>query len=272
MIKAKPRDSLRIRLVHWSQAEAAERAARVRALGFSVEHEPLDGPAGLNRLRDQPPAAVVIDLSRIPSHGRDVGLALRSYKATRTVPLVFVGGEADKVKRVKELLPDAVYTDWDEISEALPKAIAHPPANPLVPSSRLASYAGAPLIKKLGIKPHSVVTLSSAPHGFEKALGGLPEGAVLRRTPRGPEDLALWFVRSKRELSSRIEKSGSKIGRGGVWIIWPKKSSDVPSDLDQNAVRAAGLAAGLVDYKVCAVDKTWSGLLFVRRKIRAGKG
>ena len=51
-----------------------------------------------------------------------------------------------------------------------------------------------------------------------------------------------------------------------VWIIWPKQASGVDTDLTQNAVRAAGLGAGLVDYKVCAVDETWSGLLFPRRR------
>jgi hypothetical protein len=30
-------------------------------------------------------------------------------------------------------------------------------------------------------------------------------------------------------------------------------------------VRSFGLAAGWVDYKICAIDETWSGLLFTRR-------
>ena len=53
---------------------------------------------------------------------------------------------------------------------------------------------------------------------------------------------------------------------GGLWILWPKKASGVDSDLSQPVVRQAGLAAGMVDFKICAVDETWSGLRFSRRQ------
>jgi hypothetical protein len=46
----------------------------------------------------------------------------------------------------------------------------------------------------------------------------------------------------------------------------------VPTDLSENDVRDAGLAHGLVDYKVCAVDAVWSGLKFApRRKAKENK-
>jgi len=50
---------------------------------------------------------------------------------------------------------------------------------------------------------------------------------------------------------------------GMFWIAWPKKSSGVTTDLDENVVRETGLGAGLVDIKVCAVTDVWSGLKFV---------
>jgi hypothetical protein len=50
-----------------------------------------------------------------------------------------------------------------------------------------------------------------------------------------------------------------------MWVSWPKKSSGVATDLNENIVREIGLAAGLVDVKVCAVTEVWSGLKFVRR-------
>jgi hypothetical protein len=50
-----------------------------------------------------------------------------------------------------------------------------------------------------------------------------------------------------------------------LWVSWPKKSSGVATDLDENIIREIGLAAGLVDVKVCAVTDVWSGLKFVRR-------
>jgi CheY-like chemotaxis protein len=271
---------LKVRLVHWHEAEAAERAERLRALDCEVEHEILSGPEGLRRLRNHPPAAVVIDLGRVPSHGRDVGVALRSYKDTRAVPIVFVGGDPAKVERIKAILPDAAYTDWENIGPALKTAVSLPPANPVVPRSRMEAYSGAPLPKKLGIKSGTVASLVGAPEDFEKKLVGLPGGVTIKRgvpasrsqsadlsgKKAGERRLILWFIRTKRDLDRQIKRMAVLTPDGGLWIIWPKKASGLPSDLTQNIVRAQGLAAGIVDYKVCAIDETWSGLLFARRK------
>jgi hypothetical protein len=255
----------RVRLIHWNAPEAKKRADRLRSAGYEVDREELDA-AGLRALREDPPSAVVIDLGRLPSQGRDMAVAIRKYKATRHVPLVFVDGDPQKVARIQEILPDAVYTSWSRIRSSLKHAIAHPPAAPVVPGSLMAGYAGKPLPKKLGIKANSVVALVAAPEGFEQTLGALPEGVVLRRQARGRPDVTLWFTKSRKDLQRRIERMGAFAGQGGLWIIWPKKSSGIASDLSQAVVREVGLAAGLVDYKICAIDETWSGLLFTRRK------
>jgi hypothetical protein len=255
----------RVRLIHWNATEAEERADRLRSAGYEVVYEALDA-AGLGALRDDPPSAVVIDLGRLPSHGRDVALTLRKYKATRRVLLVFVGGDPKKVARIKELLPDAVYTTWSEIRSSLEHAIAHPPADPVVPQSVFDVYASTPLPKKLGITANSVVVLIGAPEGFEETLGELPEGVILHRQARGQPDVTLWFTKSREELEQSIEEMSASAEKGSLWIAWPKKSSGVVSDLSQVVVRQVGLAAGLVDYKVCSIDITWSALCFARRK------
>jgi hypothetical protein len=255
----------RVRLLHWNRAEAAERADRLQSAGFDVVHEPLDA-AGLRALRQDPPSAVLIDLSRAPSQGRDVALGLRKYKTTRNVPLVFVGGEPKNLARIKELLPDAVYTTWDDVGRSLEQAIAHPPAEPVVPESAFDAYSRTPLPKKLGIKANSMVALVGAPERFEETLGELPDGVSLHRAVGERCDITLWFVTAKEDLEARIEEMGLEAKRGGLWIIWPKKSSGIVSDLSQVVVREVGLASGLVDFKVCAVDATWSGLRFAQRK------
>jgi hypothetical protein len=160
------------------------------------------------------------------------------------------------------VLPDAVYTAWGRIRGALKQALAHPPASPVVPDSVLAGYSGTPLPKKLGIKPNSVVALITAPDNFAASLGELPNGVTFRDQP--PGDLTLWFLRSRRELERGI--AGMSATEGPLWMIWPKKAAGLNTDLTQQDVREIGLATGLVDYKVCAVDATWSGLLFRRRK------
>lgn len=254
----------RIRLIHWNKAEAHQRAGWLKAWGYEVESEPF-GRKALETMRRDPPAAIVIDLGRIPSQGRDVALGLRTYKGTRHVPLVFVEGQQDKVDRVRELLPDAGYATWETAEEALADAIAHPPADPVVPSSTMAGYSGAPLPKKLGIKEGYRVALAGAPDGFEATLDDLPTGATTQRHLEGSPDVTLWFNRSRQELEEGLPAMLQHAEGGGLWILWPKKASGVKSDLTQTVVRRAGLDAGLVDFKVASIDATWSGLRFTRR-------
>lgn len=258
---------VRIQLIHWKATEAQEKAKKLRSFGYEVDCAPFT-PAVWKQLRQEPPAAVVIDLSRLPSQGRDLGVAIRKHKATRHVPLVFVDGEAAKVERVKQLLPDAVYAAWNRTQSALKRAISQPPAEPVVPRSTMEGYAGTPLPKKLGIKAGSVVVLVGAPPEFEETLGKLPDDVTLRRHNRGRRDLTIWFTRSQKDLQRRVERMGNVAREGGLWIVWQKKSSAEATDLTQTVVRRIGLASGLVDYKICAVDETWSGLKFTRRRAK----
>jgi CheY-like chemotaxis protein len=258
----------RVHLVHWKAAEVPERTRRLERLGHEVGTEPPGSPGALRALGTNPPDAIVIDLSRQPSHGREVALALRMTRATRGIPLVFVAGEPEKVARIRALLPDASYTSWSRIRSTLERAISKPPAEPVVPSSVFAGYAGTPLPRKLGIKSDSVVALVGAPQDFERTLGDLPDGITLRRRTQGRIDLLLWFVTRRRDLDARIARMAEIVRtRGtGLWIAWPKRASGTRSDLTQAIVRRTGLDTGLVDFKVCAIDATWSGLRFTARK------
>ena len=130
-----------------------------------------------------------------------------------------------------------------------------------------AGYSGTPLARKLGIKPDSVVALLGAPSGFTQTLEGLPDGVRFTARAAGTPDLVIWFATARRQLDSRMIDVATLITDGrGLWVAWPKKTSGVVSDLTEDIVRRAGLAHGLVDYKVCAIDQTWSGLKFARRK------
>ena len=142
---------------------------------------------------------------------------------------------------------------------------ASAPPRPEVSSP--AGYSGTPLPRKLGIKEGAVVLLIGAPGGFEKTLGDLPVGVrLVRRTTAAP-DLTLWFPAARRELERDVRRRGiAATEKGGIWIAWPKKASGVVTDLTETHVREAGLANGLVDFKICAIDATWSGLRFARRR------
>ncbi len=193
-------------------------------------------------------------------------MALRHIKATRHVPLVFVGGEPAKVQRVRDQLPDATFTSWARVASALRRAIARPPTDLAVPASILAAYSGTPLPKKLGISPGCTVVLIGAPEGFERTLGSVREGTRFRRHDRGARDLTIWFVASRAALDRGIARRVRTIADGGLWIAWPKQASGRSTDVTQQDIRRVGLDAGLVDYKICAIDDTWSGLKFSRRK------
>jgi len=128
----------------------------------------------------------------------------------------------------------------------------------------MAGYSGTPLPQKLGIRPGARLRFVAAPEGFVGALGDLPTG--VRFASRGPANVVVFFTDRRAELGRRFAGLARGLDRaGGLWIAWPKKSSGVSTDLDENVVRDIGLAAGLVDNKVCAIDETWSGLRFVVR-------
>jgi hypothetical protein len=89
---------------------------------------------------------------------------------------------------------------------------------------------------------------------------------VLESGQDGTLDFALLFVRSYGALGEWFSPLASRLNPAGMlWVAWPKKSSGVVTDLTENDVRDYGLAQGLVDVKVCAIDETWSGLKFVIR-------
>ena len=130
-----------------------------------------------------------------------------------------------------------------------------------------AGYSGTPLPTKLGIKPGSRVLLMGAPEQFaEDILGPLPGVELHRRAGRSAYDVVLAFTPDLRALQQRFGPARDRLTTaGGLWVAWPKRSSGLATDLDENVVRDFGLATGLVDNKVCAIDATWSGLRFVVR-------
>jgi len=260
-----PKERHSVRLVCCKDDRAREIGAELEAAGFAVDAGAIDGPA-LRALGQAPPDAVVIDLGRLPAQGRDVGVMLRTTARSRHTPLVFVDGAEAKVARTREVLPDAVYTSRDDVAMSVRRAIAEPLKDPVVPNSNFAGYSGTPLPKKLGIKAGSMVALVDAPKDFEVTLGELPAGTEVVRRAEPGADVTLWFLRSIDDLHDGIDRMGEIAGDGRLWICWPKKTSGVVTDITQNEVRATGLATGLVDFKICAIDATWSGLCFTRRK------
>ena len=130
-------------------------------------------------------------------------------------------------------------------------------------SADTAGYSGTPLPRKLGVAAGARVAVLGAPADFADRL---PD-AIVRTRLAGSFEVIVLFARSRAQLDRRLPAALGALGQGGgLWLAWPKRSSGVETDLDDGAVREAGLATGLVDNKVCAIDATWSGLRFMRRR------
>jgi hypothetical protein len=137
--------------------------------------------------------------------------------------------------------------------------------------------SGTPLVKKLGIKEDQCVAFLDAPADFARTLGEIPPG-VFPEAELGDGDafdVILFFTHSEAELRQRFAALARRLTpAGGLWIAWPKRTSGVETDLNDNVVRGIGLQAGLVDNKICSIDTTWSGQRFVIRvqdRRRVGK-
>src|ERR1700722_18950020 len=139
----------RVRLFHWRAAEAKPLIAALRASGYTVDY-PGDQDNGRWRsLRKSPPLAAVIDLTRLPSHGRYVAAEIRATKSIRHIPIVFVDGDPDKVDSIRKVLPDAVYTSRARLASALKRV--KPLADPVV-APRIMDRTDRATAEKLGIK------------------------------------------------------------------------------------------------------------------------
>jgi hypothetical protein len=130
----------------------------------------------------------------------------------------------------------------------------------------VAGYSTRSLSEKLGIRPGTRIIALGAPPDYRSWLGPLPpETSISSRLPQSAEFIHR-FARSRRELGANLPRMARALADdGALWISWPKKSSGVESDLNENVIRDQGLELGLVDVKVCAIDEVWSGLKFVRR-------
>jgi len=112
-------------------------------------------------------------------------------------------------------------------------------------------YSGTPLPRKLGIREGSEVLITA-------------EGD--RQRPAGPYDVIVLFAQSRAEIQRRFRKLAARLEPNGrLWVSWPKRSSGIPTDITENALREIILPSGLVDNKVAAIDERWSGLQFVWR-------
>jgi hypothetical protein len=256
---------LYIHFVSWDKANLDSHTSILNEGGLEVRFGVPHDRTFFQSVEREAPDAIVIDLAHSPSQGRDIAINFRRRKSTRAIPIVFVNG-GGSTEAIKTLLPDATFSEWESAVKDILEACTHPPKNPVVPGSIFAAYSGVPLAKKLGIKPGTSLLAIHPPGEFEKLLGDLPEGVKFSQDDTSNCDVLLWFVRSQSDLAKEIIPVSSRSDFKSLWMIWPKKTSKLASDLTQPIIRETGLSHGLVDYKICSLDETWTGLCFAKRK------
>jgi CheY-like chemotaxis protein len=257
----------RVQLIHWNASEAQSTIKILQNAGFQVQHNAAYSSSLMRDWRQNPPAAFVIDLSRLPSHGKEIAIALRQSPKTKQVPLVFCDGTPEKREQLQKTLPDAAFCTASNLVTTL-KTI-QPLASPVQPPAMMQRYGGRIPAQKLGIAAQTKVTVLNPPGNLSAVLGPLP--ADVEFTDAGGA-VTLCFIHSADELRATLSEVRGLAAQGKLWILWQKQGAPNHSGITDVLVRETGMDVGLVDYKVCAVDQNWSGILFAKRKSGLGSG
>lgn len=257
----------RVRLLHWKREEAEEHFVALRAAGYRVvEYDEQYSPALLKNWRESPPSVFVVDLSRLPSQGREIAIALRQSPKTRLIPIVFCQGNDEKIERIRKELPDAFYCSLSGLAAMVRKATAHPPAEPVKPVQMMNRYGSRTVAQKLGISAGSKVLLINPPQDVNKVLSDLPAGAEFVEDDSVSADVTLCFIHGADMLAQMLSSVRKLAAKTKLWILWRKGGSKVKGGVTENMIRDHALPLGLVDYKICAVNEVWSAILFAHKQ------
>lgn len=226
-----------VHVIHWKPEEAAGLVEACCASGVDAECRPPQ------QLRQRLPDAVVIDLTRLPSHGREVGAWLRETKKTRHIPIIYVDGEPEKVERIRSVLPGAIFTSRSRLRSALQSALRKGVQNAALPPPVIVRFGGRTAAQKIGIKAGMKVAAMDAAAGYEELPGALPDEVDFYEDPAKPQDLT---------------------PQTRLWIVWQKGAN---KHVSYNSILKAGGEVGLSLSKLCAVNDTWSAVWLVQRKV-----
>ncbi|MGA2594968.1 MAG: hypothetical protein ABSH32_34150, partial [Bryobacteraceae bacterium] len=137
--------------------------------------------------------------------------------------------------------------------------------NPVVPAQMMERYAARSACQKLGIRAGTAVALFDPPRNYASVFGELPAGARLEEAATGACPVTLWFAGDAAACREALPRMRKLAGRTKLWMLWQKRGGK-ESGVTQQFLRESAAAVGLVDYKICSVNETWSAMLFARRK------
>ena len=260
---------MKVLLIHWRPEEAENGLALLAKAGHSVRIYSGSRSINLGFFEGELPDVALISLERQPAHGRAIGHWLRSTKTTSHVPIVFVGGAEEKVAAARAMFPDALFCAWRGVRGAVREARKRPQFAQPQPTC-----AGKPLWRKYDVREGDRVLQVGGPEPTPELLGsGMPHEVRWvwrKRWPARPgqPDLVVLHVENEDQLQAHFSAAVELTADGRpLWLCHPKKSSNLPTDLDRESLSSHWRAAGWTDVKVCRVDETWTGNM-LRRRLR----
>ena len=260
----------RIRLMHWNKIEAQDYLDLLKSAGYDLQYQEKFVPGLLRSFRESPPDAFVIDLGRLPSHGREIAIAIRQSRTTRRIPIVFCEGLEEKIEKVRMQLPDAAYCRRANLIPTLRKVLAEPRKEPVTPVAMMDRYATRSTVQKLGITKGSTLLLIDSPRDWQKVIGTLPPGVtILEDAEDASPSVTLCFVHGLDGLRSTLSDVRGLAKSTKLWILWRKGGSARRGELTGELVRENANDLGLVDYKICSANEIWSGMLFAPPALRS---
>ncbi|MBV9762882.1 MAG: hypothetical protein JO340_20145 [Acidobacteriaceae bacterium] len=243
----------------------------LKAASYQVEYVSKIAPGVMRRLRENAPDAFVVDLSRLPSHGREIAVALRQSRGTRNIPIVFCEGAEEKVAKIRAKLPDATYCGLRGLRAALRRALKQKVQEAVVPAAMMDRYAGRTVAQKLGIREGASVALVNAPRGVWREMREAPANVKWSEGAGAGADVTLCFVHEGGGLAERLSEMREVAGGTKLWILWRKGGSAARSEVTEGLIREQAIQLGMVDYKVCSFDAVWSAMAFALRRERRRK-
>ena len=126
-------------------------------------------------------------------------------------------------------------------------------------------YAGRTAAQKLGIKEFSSVALIDPPRDYRKALGELPRNIEILEEAANA-GVTLCFIHEVDSLPLTLSSIRDRASNSKLWILWRKGGSGARGEVTERLVREQAIDLGLVEYKICSVDKVWSAMLFAPRR------
>ena len=223
-------------MISWNTQAAAERKLLLEAQGFRVNPALSNGTGMVGKLTSAAPLALIIDLDWKPAYGREVAIYLRNTASVRHLPMIFAGGVAEKIARVRAELPDAVYCGWDAVQAGINRAITAPPIRPVRPRARgEVMVSGSVLAQKLDLRPGARLSMQGDVIGLGKRLGLEYEDRISRET-----GMAILVVRSAQDLDAAFDYAAGQLPpKAGLWIVYPKRSGRLKTDFSTPPISSA---------------------------------